>query len=223
MPAKKLGEILVENSMIQEYQLKAALADQTAFGGRLGSHLVRMGYITEEALINVLAHQLTLPIINLRKSHIKFEALARVKKEICVKYGLIPIARKAKNGAQTLLIATSDPTDYNAVTAVEFASGCRVTLALSVEKDILKAIQFCYTDAGPRECVGERDLADGLTIDFSQPSEPGILMTSEGIEKNLDNDNRDAPAVRAVVELLIRKGVISREEYRRVLAEIQKR
>lgn len=220
---RRLGDVLVENRIIADYQLKAALADQNAFGGRLGSHLVRMGFLTEEALINVLAHQLSLPIINLTKSHIRTDALARVKKDVCSKHGLIPIARKAKNGVQTLLIAMSDPTDYQAIQTVEFASGCHVTVALALERDIFRAINFCYTDEGVRECVGERDLRGGITIDAPGNGEPAVILTSEGIEKNLTANQRENDSLRALVDLLVKKGVITEDEYRRAMAANRER
>jgi hypothetical protein len=58
----KLGELLVMTGAIDQTQLGAALAEQRRFGHPLGTTLVRMGFLDEEALIRTLARQLKLPI-----------------------------------------------------------------------------------------------------------------------------------------------------------------
>ena len=45
---RKLGDILIQQGVIDEEKLMAALSDQRAFGGKLGRTLVDLGYVTEE-------------------------------------------------------------------------------------------------------------------------------------------------------------------------------
>ncbi len=59
MPERpKLGELLVMAGAIDQTQLGAALAEQRKFGRPLGTTLVRMGFLDEEALVRTLARQL---------------------------------------------------------------------------------------------------------------------------------------------------------------------
>ncbi len=44
----RLGEILVKESLISQEQLHKALEYQRANGGKLGSCLTKMGYITDQ-------------------------------------------------------------------------------------------------------------------------------------------------------------------------------
>ena len=44
---KKLGELLVEAGMVNAFQLQTALAQQRTWGGRLGSNIVKLGYLKE--------------------------------------------------------------------------------------------------------------------------------------------------------------------------------
>ena len=44
----KLGEFLIKANLITEKQLETALADQHETGGRIGEHLLRLGFVTEE-------------------------------------------------------------------------------------------------------------------------------------------------------------------------------
>ena len=43
----KIGDLLVKAGVITELQLKAALAEQSQWGGKLGDILVRMEFVTE--------------------------------------------------------------------------------------------------------------------------------------------------------------------------------
>ncbi len=56
----KIGDHLVQNGLITEQQLDEALEAQTVFGGRLGTNLVELGFVTTAALAESLARQLGL-------------------------------------------------------------------------------------------------------------------------------------------------------------------
>ena len=57
-PAKRLGEILVDDNLVLPEQLEAALAKQKTSGKRLGQVLIDMGLISYEALVAILSRQL---------------------------------------------------------------------------------------------------------------------------------------------------------------------
>jgi general secretion pathway protein E len=64
-PAKTrlLGELLVETGIVSATDVQKAVAFQQQFGGRIGSVLVRMGALSEESLLPVLAKQLGIPLL----------------------------------------------------------------------------------------------------------------------------------------------------------------
>ena len=59
-----LGELLVAQGLVQPPEVARALAFQQQAGGRLGAVLVRMGALSEEALLPVLAQQLAMPLLD---------------------------------------------------------------------------------------------------------------------------------------------------------------
>ncbi len=61
--ARLLGELLVESGAVSAADVQKALAFQEQFGGRIGSILVRLGALSEESLLPVLAGQLAMPIL----------------------------------------------------------------------------------------------------------------------------------------------------------------
>jgi len=65
MTPPKLGDLLLSHGLLDATRLEAALADQRAFGGKLGRTLVDLGYITDEQLMLTLADQLGLTTVDL--------------------------------------------------------------------------------------------------------------------------------------------------------------
>src|SRR3989304_7964891 len=63
----KIGEILVKAGLIQEEQLQQALKTQNQLGGTLGENLIRLGFLSEEVLLNGLSEQMGMQHINLEK------------------------------------------------------------------------------------------------------------------------------------------------------------
>ena len=66
MPFRKrlLGDLLVERHIVSASDVQKALAFQEQFGGRIGSILVRLGSLSEETLLPVLADQLGMPLLS---------------------------------------------------------------------------------------------------------------------------------------------------------------
>jgi general secretion pathway protein E len=61
--AAPIGQLLIAAGLIGETDLARALAFQERYGGRLGSILVRLGALSEERLMPILAAQLDLPLL----------------------------------------------------------------------------------------------------------------------------------------------------------------
>jgi type IV pilus assembly protein PilB len=210
---KPLGEILTEAGLIDGTHLKAALASQTRWGGRIGEHLVKAGMITEQQLMDALSHQLGVAKVNFRKSHIYLEALRAVPRNVCVKYTVIPIAVKAQQGRKKLLLAMADPTNFQAIQEVEFISGHAVVTALASESDVLRAIDWCYSPDGLRESSGLAELSEAieLTPQLVGTDNEAIIINPEAEFAHRDHRVSDY-AFRALVDLLIEKRVFTAEE-----------
>ncbi len=62
----RLGDLLIEQGLLTQEQLKASLDQQKATGRKLGRIFVDSGYVTEEGISQALARQLRAPFIDLR-------------------------------------------------------------------------------------------------------------------------------------------------------------
>src|SRR5438094_8478637 len=89
----RIGDLLVKAGVITELQLKAALAEQTQWGGKLGDILVRMEFLTEEVLVRALSKQTGIPRADLTGEGDR-GALALVPAEGAEAFGLVPVTSK---------------------------------------------------------------------------------------------------------------------------------
>jgi type IV pilus assembly protein PilB len=106
--AKRLGDLLLEESLVTEAQIQKAIEEQQKSGEPLGRILVRMGFITEEALYYFLAIQFGTEYVDLGGLELKPEAISLIKKEIAEELNIIPVE---VTGAQ-VIFATSEPDDH---------------------------------------------------------------------------------------------------------------
>jgi type IV pilus assembly protein PilB len=142
--AVKLGQLLIASSIISEDQLKQALGIQKKEGGRLGTNLVKLGFITEDKLVAFLSRQYGVPAINLAEYKIEPAVLKLIPADMAKKYLIMPVARV---GA-TLTIAMADPSNVFAIDDVKFMTGYNVEVVVSSESAIISAITSCYLGKG---------------------------------------------------------------------------
>jgi type IV pilus assembly protein PilB len=142
--ATKLGQLLVTSNVITEEQLREAVGLQRKQGGRLGTNLVKLGYLTEEKLVAFLSKQWGVPAINLSDYKIEPSVLKLIPIEIARKYLIIPVARV---GA-TLTITMADPSNVFMIDDVKFMTGYNVEVVVSSESSIIHAITSYYRGGG---------------------------------------------------------------------------
>lgn len=138
--APKLGQLLISSSIITDEQLNQALNLQKREGGRLGTNLVKLGYISEVKLVTFLSKQFGVPAINLSEYRVDASLTRLIPQEMAKKYMMIPVARV---GA-TLTIAMTDPSNVFAIDDVKFMTGYSVEVVVSSESSIASAIAAYY-------------------------------------------------------------------------------
>lgn len=137
----KLGEILVRENLITPDQLRETLEYQRANGGRLGSNLVRLGYVSDDVVSAVLSRQYGVPSINLDLFQIDSDVIKLISEDVAMKYSVLPIS---KVGA-TLTLAMADPTNVFAMDDIKFMTGLNVEPVIASETSIQLAIAKYYS------------------------------------------------------------------------------
>ncbi|MGB7201651.1 MAG: type IV-A pilus assembly ATPase PilB [Pyrinomonadaceae bacterium] len=137
----KLGEILVRENLITSQQLRETLEYQRANGGRLGSNLVKLGYVSDDVVTAVLSRQYGVPSINLDLFQIDKDVIKLISEEVALKYSVLPIT---KAGA-TLTLAMADPTNVFAMDDIKFMTGLNVEPVIASESSIQLAVGKYYS------------------------------------------------------------------------------
>src|SRR2546430_2127893 len=139
----RLGEILVKESLITQDQLQKALEFQRANGGKLGSCLTKMGFITDDDITGVLSRQYGVPSINLKYYEIDPNVIKLIPQDTAARYQVIPLSRVGS----VLTIAMTDPTNVFAMDDIKFMTGFNVEPVVASEAAIGDAITRFYGGA----------------------------------------------------------------------------
>jgi len=137
---KQLDELLTEAGLITKDQLQRALEVQRDKGGLIGQVLVDLGYVSEEAIAQVITAQYGFPYLPLENYEIDSEIVKIVPKNVAIQYCLIPVDKIGSN----LTIAMANPLNSQAVEDIALLSGLYVQLFVSTATDIKKAIEKYY-------------------------------------------------------------------------------
>lgn len=136
--AMKLGEILFKKNLITSQQLREALDKQRVTGERLGSVLIKMGFVNEKDLLVALSEQSGIPYVNLKEIAIDATVVNKLPAKFAWHYTIMPI----KFECNQLTIATLDP--LWPLNDVKLLLGCEINQLLALESDIIEAIKKYY-------------------------------------------------------------------------------
>ncbi len=170
MARKKLGEMLIEAGVIDETQLRGALADQRRWGRTLGRTLVEMRLITEEALVRVLAFQLGVQSIDLELYDIEPRVLQLVPTELARNARLVPFQQVGK----FLDVAMADPQNLGVIDELRIRTQLNIRPYLCGPQQIERTVARYYGDGLPAE----------VTIPFDAPDtiEPVVPIGPQGYQ-----------------------------------------
>jgi len=89
---RRLGDLLLENRLVDAAQLREALASQKENGEKLGEVLQRMGYVTEEDLLAILAQQFGVSVCSIDYRMIEPGWLQRLPRQVAEAKLAVPVA-----------------------------------------------------------------------------------------------------------------------------------
>ncbi|MBI5056244.1 MAG: type IV-A pilus assembly ATPase PilB [Nitrospirae bacterium] len=192
--AAKLGQLLVSNNIVTEEQLLKALDLQKKEGGRIGTALVKLGFITNERLVQFLSKQYGVPAITLSAEEIDTSVVKFIPYDVAYKYHIFPFS---KNGA-TLTIAMADPSNVFAIDDIKFMTGYDVKPVVASEASIKDAISRHYEQSDALQTVVE-----SITTESKEESLDFVKETEEDVDiSELKTAVEEAPVVKLVNLLL---------------------
>jgi hypothetical protein len=244
----KLGELLIKANVLQEGQLKAALAEQAKWGGKLGEILVRMSMVSEDILVRALSKQLNIPAVNLDAVQtVPPHVRSKIPSQTARDFAVLPL--QLRDDGKTLVVAVADPLNVRHLDELRAISKCRIVPNVAGRTSIARAFSRIYEaadadlgeadtnfkvmDAQGRTLVKNMRDVQGAPQQAAAPAPPAparpagsrpsltevpAVKSSSGNPVELlkaveEVQRKEVAALKAMVELLIEKGVFSREEY----------
>jgi type IV pilus assembly protein PilB len=197
--ANRLGEMLLEAGLIDQFQLESALSLQRNLGGQIGSALVKLGYLPEETILEFLEAQVKYARVSLLELEIPAQLMALLSIERMMELMVLPIELRKTGNERLLHVAMTDPTNLKLVDDLQFATGCKIIPVLAVEDEIEQAIKN------------------------NSPKEPPELTEPETEESaigyghaDFSSTSNEDPRLDQLLELLKEKGVLSVLDIERV-------
>lgn len=214
----------MDAGLLTETQLRSALAEQRKWGGKLGHTLVQMGFVDESSMVHALSRQLHIPAMELDTLTPPEHLLQLFRIDLAERYSVFPVAADVAH--KTLTLASSDPTNVEALQELAFHTNQKIQVVVSSASAIERAIRKYYyggasnSTANPEQ-FGFREPTYELTPPPApRPSSHREAELQERVEV-LTQQVADlqqmvanqARSLSTLIEVLETRGALSREEY----------
>ena len=188
--SQRLGDLLVKEKVITTEQLEQATKVQKETNCRLGSALVKLGFLTDEDVTNFLSRQYGVPAINLSYFEIDPSVVKLIPFETAKRYQILPLSRVGAS----LTIAMVDPTNVFAMDDIKFMTGFNIEPVVASESSILEGIEKAYGT------TQQEDL-EQVMQSMTEVGDADVELQSEEAEMELADLERaadEAPIVKLV-------------------------
>ncbi|MDF1564937.1 MAG: hypothetical protein P1V51_17980 [Deltaproteobacteria bacterium] len=189
---KKIGEILVEGGLIDDFQLQASLGHQRQWGGRIGEIVVSKGYTTGEAVADALSLQLGLERFQMAPDAVEPKAAKLIALDLAERQKLVPFRLDGERG-DVLWIAMSDPTDLATLDEIQFQTGKRIKVATASEAEIRALIAHVFRGAPLPEPAPPPPKVTPIEAMVAEPS-PAAAESLQEVEAEVISADSLAPA-----------------------------
>ena len=183
----RLGDLLIQETLITEGQLVEALGDQKKTGRKLGRVFVDRGWVTEVQIAKAVARQLRATFVDLSQRTVRPEVARLLPEAQARRLRALPL----EDTATSLRVALADPTDLAAYDEVCRLTKRDVDLVVVAESQLLAALDKAYRHGD--EIAG---LARELTTELNHvEGELGDLLGLSSMS------TEDAPVVRLLTSV----------------------
>jgi type II secretion system protein E len=180
-----LTKLLIERKLLTPAQLGEVSNLQQAEGLRFDHAILQKGFLTERELLEVMAEQLHLPIVDLEGMEIAPETLKALPSKIVYRQRLMPVALDGDD----LKVATGDPFDLYALDDVRMMTGLNIHPVLARREDIETLIKAHYGLGG--------DTLDELAADELE------VERGDGATDDLLEMAQEASVIKLVNEIIL--------------------
>jgi type IV pilus assembly protein PilB len=141
--ARRLGTILVDMGYLDEDALWKVLEEQKNSGGELiGKVAVRLGLVREEHVLRALGEQLGMKVIKLSDTTVPPEVIETVNQSMAEAFKVVPVAIGRKDKAVT--VAMAEPQNPATLDSLRSFLGVEVRGVIASESEVMAKIEEIY-------------------------------------------------------------------------------
>jgi twitching motility protein PilT len=162
--SRRLGEFLVERKVLSRDALEHMLEREANEGVPLSKILINEGLVGEKDLVAAVAHQVGIRFVDLSQTPVHPTVDRLVPADLARKYLAIAVEL---DGAD-LVVAMVDPSNREALAAIESATGWPIRPAIAVRTEVKRLVSAMYGDlpeaaggAEPAVEIGDISLPSG--------------------------------------------------------------
>jgi type IV pilus assembly protein PilB len=190
--ARRIGTILVDMGYLDEDALWKVLEEQKRSDGELiGKVATRMGLVTEDQVLKALGEQFGLKVVRLGDMAIPSELTELVNETFATSYKIVPISQNKKD--KSITVALGDPRDPATLDSLKTMLGVDIKGVVAAESDVMAAITRLY--AGKQESI--QDVVKQIEND------KGLAQFSHRNENTIDLEAIEEMAEAAPVRKLL--------------------
>jgi len=187
---KKLGEMLVDSSVINLEQLQEALEAQRESGKRLGEVVVDLQLATEEEVQDILANQLGIEKVNLYEERVDPEVARLISADMISRHQAMPMRQEGNN----LLVAMVDPLNLLAIDDIRLSTGLDVVPRITSPH----ALKFAYDQLFGVTAEAEKHMEEYRQEQIKK----GYIIDETLVDKATLAEVEQAPIVKLVDTML---------------------
>lgn len=196
---RDLAELLIEEKLITERQLKRALELQKSSNEKLEKILVSLGFVTEKDITEIIGKQMGVMFVDLESHEIDLELIRSVPEHLVRRYKIVPVGQLENK----LTLAMVDPLNVLAIDDIRLITGFDIQPVICTEDAIAKVINRHF---GATELQEVQETVKGITPVEGAPSLEAIAEEEEISIDKLKELVDEAPIVR-VVNLIISQAI----------------
>jgi type IV pilus assembly protein PilB len=189
---RKIGQIMVDLGFIDESQLWDLLEEARTNALRVGQVALNRGLVNDEQLLQAVAEQNGMRVINLEDEKPSPQAITMVQQTMAEVYKILPL--KFENGALTVVMA--DPNNLQALDDLRNFLGIQqVEAVLASPKQIEEAIQKAYS--------GKEDNIAALIAELNADTTLQINRRETSIDLESLTEIAEAAPVRKLINMVL--------------------
>ncbi|HLW66820.1 MAG TPA: ATPase, T2SS/T4P/T4SS family, partial [Gemmataceae bacterium] len=189
---RKIGQILIDLGYLDESQLWDILEEARTNGLRVGQVALTRGLVNEDQLLQAIAEQHGLKVVNLEEVKPTPQAIGMVQETMATVYKLLPLSYE--NGVLTVVMA--DPGNLQALDDLRnFLGISQIEAVLAPPKQIEEAINNSYS--------GKQDNITDLIAELNADSTLGTHQKETSIDLESLQEIAEAAPVRKLINMVL--------------------